>query len=376
MGYRLLKFDIIHPENYLERKHQEWDDIDQLTSQEYRERLNSLRSNYSDFYTFYLNEMGWEAEEFYLLDSFYLSKLGKELFGLLSPWYKLKSKILQKIRPARFGWDKTVIDAYIKRFKPDVIFVRSQPIPSAFWQKYRDQVLLVSRLSARLPKRWHPDDWDIVYTDLKVFKDFFDGHDTKAILNKQGFDPRINDELINRKKQHDLVFVGGMGTQNFLQRTHFFEQIAAQTDFKWWGYWWKYGGNGSLEDFPNLKKSFQGPTSGLEMYQIYRDSKIVLNDYVDTASGVGFNQRIFEVMGVGGFLLTREAKNFKETFPNDVFDTFTDVENCLSKIEYFLKNPEKRDVFEKKAKNFIHKHYHYREIVEKFSRDLESIMKS
>ena len=126
----------------------------------------------------------------------------------------------------------------------------------------------MARLSARLPRNWHPDDWDLVYTDIKIFKRFFEAHDVPTNLNRQGFDVRILDELKDRPPKYDVVFVGGMGTQNFLNRTHFFEKIAAETNFKWWGYWWKYGGKGSLEDFPNLKRTFQGPISGLEMYQL------------------------------------------------------------------------------------------------------------
>ena len=154
---------------------------------------------------------------------------------------------------------------------------------------------------------------------------------------------RISDELKERDKRYDCTFLGGLGTQNFLKRTEFIDMVSQKVDFKWWGYWWKYGGDGrSLLDFPSLAKTYQGTCSGLEMYQIFKDSKICLNDYVDTANGIGFNQRMFEVMGVGGFLLTRWAPNFEMHFPKGIFATYTDLEDCLKKIEHYLKADEER----------------------------------
>lgn len=369
---KLLKFDIIHPPEYLQKKIKEWDDLDALSLKEYRERLIALRSNYSDYYTHHLNQTGaWEAEEFFLLDKVYLEKVAKETLGSSRYLLKLKAKIAAKIFRKYDYYRDQVIDRYIQRFKPDVIFVRSQPIPSAFWQRYRHNTLLVSRLSARLPKQWHPADWNLIYTDQPDFQTFFQLHGVDTIINDQGFDIRIPEELKRTEKKYDCSFVGGLGTQNFLERTQFINTIASKTNFKWWGYWWTYGSDGrKLKDFPALETSYQGYTSGLEMYQTFVDSKISLNDYVDTANGIGFNQRMFEVMGVGGFLLTRWAPNFEDTFPPDIFVTYTDEKDCLEKIEYYLENDEKREEIAAAAKRFIAENYDYKRIAHSFSQDL------
>lgn len=373
---KLLKFDIIHPPEYLQKKIKEWDDLNKLSLSEYRERLIALRSNYSDYYTYHLNQTGdWEAEEFFLLDPVFLEKVAKEVLGQERYTLKIKAKAASKIF-RKYNWYRDqVIHRYIERFNPDVIFVRSQPLPSSFWQRYRNNTLLVSRLSARLPKQWHPDDWDLIYTDQPDFKTFFDLHGVKTIINDQGFDIRIAEELEMSEKQYDLSFVGGLGTQNFLQRTEFINSIATKTDFQWWGYWWSYGGDGrSLKDFPALDASYNGFTSGLEMYQTFLDSKISLNDYVDTANGIGFNQRMFEVMGVGGFLLTRWAPNFEKTFPKDIFVTYKDEKDCVDKIDYFLKNDLERVEIASSAKAFIAEKYGYKSISKAFENDLNKIL--
>ncbi len=370
---RLIKFDIIHPGEYLTQKKKTWADLEDLSRAEYTDRLIRLRSNYSDFYTHHLPKDEWEAEEFFLLDDDYLEKTARELFG---PRYALerlwRGSQKARLRFSAAKWQDYVIDAYIRERKPDVIFVRSQPVASRFWQAYRADTLLVSRLSARLPYRWHPNDWDLIYTDQPDFQRFFELHGVPTILNDQGFDARIVDELLTREKQYGLTFVGGLGTENFMQRTNFFSHVAAHSDFQWWGYWWEHGGDGrTLADFPALANTYQGLTSGLEMFQIFKDSAIVVNDYVDTANGIGFNQRMFEVMGVGSFMLTRAAPNFKNLFPNDIFVTYQDEHDCLDKAAYFLKHEAEREEIAQNAQRFMLENYDYSRITRAFGEDLK-----
>lgn len=365
--YRLLKFDVVHPQAYLERKHQEWDDIENLSLDAYRTRLNRLRSNYSDYYTYHLDDATWEAEEFYLLDPVFLNKVAQQLYGTALPAQRLKNYALRKLRPQK-TWMRQVVRDYVAATAPDVVFVRSQPLASSFWQQFRDAALLVARLSARMPKNWHPEDFDLIYTDVPAFRDFFALHDVPSYLNDQGFDPRIPDELTPRPKQHDVVFVGGLGTHNFTQRTQLFEQIAANVPgFAWWGYWWpSWDDSTPTDDFPHLQRTFQGPTSGLEMFQIYRDSKICLNDYVDTADELGVNQRMYEVMGVGSFLLTRHARNLESDFPGTPFATYESTPECLEQIQYYLHHDHEREALAEAGQACVLKHYNYRDIVRRF----------
>ena len=369
---KLIKIDIIHPREWLRAKQAGLPELDRMPLAEYRDWLNGLASNYSDFYTHYLTESGaWRAEEYYLLDPVFEQKVAEHLWG---KWrariYHRAVRVGERIlrRPQR--WRQIVLRAYLREFGPDVIFVRSQPLPSAFWQPYRDRAYLVARLSARLPRGWHPNDFDLIYTDQPDFKHFFELHGTETIMNKQGFDPRIIARLTDRPND-SVVFVGGLGVQNFLARTEFFARIAAETQFDWYGYWWEESPDGrTLADFPALERAHRGPTSGLEMYQIYHDAAICLNDYVDTANGNGFNQRMFEVMGAGGFLLTRAAPNFARDFPPGIFATYTDEADCRSKIEYYLSRPGERAAIARRGQEYVLQHYGYPEIAADFSRDL------
>ena len=370
----IIKLDIIHPREYLQKKQKEWKDLSKLSADEYRNRLIALRSNYSDFYTHHLNQTGeWQAEEYFLMDEVFTNKIAKELFGWSYPFKKFRyGRKFGTLKHNGRRWERHVLRCYIKNRNPDVIFVRSQPIQSHFFRAFYRESLLVSRLSARLPFGWHPEDWDLIYTDQPDFKTFFELHGVRSILNDQGFDGRIPEELEVREKRHDVTFVGGLGTENFQKRTEFLNALMKTVPVEWWGYWWKYGKDKrELSDFPRLNKAFNGVTSGKEMFQIFKDSKIVLNDYVDTANGIGFNQRMFEVMGCGAFMLTRNAPNFKDTFPEGIFATYENLEDLKDKIVYYLENEDERDAIAKRGQQFVLENYDYGGIAKRFGEDLK-----
>ncbi|GAG52542.1 unnamed protein product, partial [marine sediment metagenome] len=129
-------------------------------------------------------------------------------------------------------------------------------------------------------------------------------------------------------------------------------------DFKWWGY-----GIEAICEKSSLRKTWQGITSGLEMYQIYKQSKIVINDYIREAKGIAANQRMFEVMGVGSFLLTRNAPNLIEEFPSNLFVTYTDAKDCLDKINYYLRNESEREEIAKAGQKYLIEKCSYKELM-------------
>jgi hypothetical protein len=358
---------------YLHQKQAEWDDLDNLSRAAYLGRLNHLRSNYSDYYTYHLDDEVWEAEEYYLLDDVYTEKVARELYGRTRRLHWLGEKIKNRIRPVTNGrWTRRVVEDYVRAYQPDVLFVRSQVLPSSFWQRFRDQCLLVARLAARQPGNWHPDHFDVLYTDSPVFYDFFQLHDVATYRNDQGFDERVLEDLSENRKMHDVTFVGGLGGTNFGSRTRLMETLAGQVpSFRWWGYWWpSWTDTRPTDDFPNLQRTFQGPTSGLEMFQLYRDSKIVLNDYVNIAGGLGDNQRMYEVLGVGSFMLTRDAPNFEEQFPGRLFGTYRNAEECCEKIEYYLRHAGEREEIATDGQAHVLDHFAYRDIVRDFDHTL------
>ncbi len=251
-------------------------------------------------------------------------------------------------------------------YKPDVIMVREViGLPSEFWRSYDDKALIVSRLAAPVPRYWSMTDFNLILTSTDAYKTFFELNGVETFINPNGFDERILNEIGECEKENDVTFVGGLGNRYWAKRTECVNYFAGKIDFKWWG----YCGNKYPEGHP-IKKSNQGITSGLDMLRIYKKSRIVFNDYGEIAENTGVNQRMFEVLGIGTFLLTREATNFRKNFPENIFVTFRDEKDCLDKINYFLKNEKEREEIASAGQKYILENYRY----ENLMKDIDVIL--
>lgn len=93
----------------------------------------------------------------------------------------------------------------------------------------------------------------------------------------------------------------------------------------------------------SLKRLNCHPVYGIEMFDLFRQSRIVLNYHIGVAGEYAGNMRIFEVTGVGSCLLTDNKKNM-----NDLFDTEKEVvvydgeDDCIAKVNWLLEHEEER----------------------------------
>lgn len=369
---KFLKFDTIHPQGYLNKVQanakQDWE-LAKVNRETYLHKLLGLRINFSDFYAYNLRLAGWEAEEFILVED-YIDVVAQEMFGSFLALEKVKEEYKNKIYPVEKRWQKKIIRAYIKKYKPDVIFVReASGFSSSFWADVAYGALLVNRIACPIPMGWELGYWDLIYTSTNEYKIFFETQKVKTFINPNGFDERIISELASHGKSHEVTFVGGLGTGVFTKRTDLMETVAKSVPFKWWGY-----GNHLLNDNSSLLKTWQGTASGLEMFQIYKDSKIILNDYIDLAADAAVNQRIFEVLGVGSLLLTKYANNLVKDFPKDIFVMFKDTADCLDKINYFLVNEKEREEIALNGQKYLLENFSYKKLMVEVDWQLKELL--
>jgi spore maturation protein CgeB len=93
-----------------------------------------------------------------------------------------------------------------------------------------------------------------------------------------------------------------------------------------------------------LLKSNNPPLYGIDMYNLFQASKIVLNIHIGVAGDCAGNMRMFEVTGVGSCLLTDNKKNI-----NDLFEVGKEVvvydsqEDCINKVKWLLENEKERE---------------------------------
>lgn len=92
-----------------------------------------------------------------------------------------------------------------------------------------------------------------------------------------------------------------------------------------------------------LLKANHEPLYGIDMYNLFHRSKIVLNIHIGVAGDYAGNMRMFEVTGVGSCLLTDNKKNMGDLFEADreviMYDS---PEDCINKVKWLLGHDEER----------------------------------
>ena len=368
---KFIKFDTLYPSLYLEGIIDEnRSAIKQMDFDELTQWLIGLRLNFSDYYSYNLRLLGWETKEFFFLGKgCYLRKCGKKYFGwrflFVYMFYRLFGRFTKK------SYMEVLFDRIIRVENPDVLFIREQSnVNSLFWNKYRNRALVVSRMECGIPKYWSPTCFDVVYTNINTYRDFFESNKVVTYTNYSGFDERVASEVDTVGGfAYDVVFVGGLGTTVFLEKTMFLEQLLSKNNgcfsFAWWGY---KEGDGFEARFPLLAQAYKGLSGGLEMFGIYKSAKIVLNDYGKLAGGQGMNMRIYEVLGIGGFLLTRNSSMFDDW--DGAIATFENEDDCFQKIQFYIDNDMERRALAQKGQDYVLEHFNYKEIMKKLSDEL------
>lgn len=114
------------------------------------------------------------------------------------------------------------------------------------------------------------------------------------------------------------------------------------------------------ETIPNAK--FMGAIDWEEsMPAVFKNSKINLNITLRSITS-GMPLRAFDIMGAGGFLLTNYQQDFLDYFvPDEDYVYFTDEQDMLNKIEYYLAHEKERNSIARNGYEKVkaaHTYYH------------------
>lgn len=204
-----------------------------------------------------------------------------------------------------------------------------------------------------------------------------------------GFDPRINSRLQDRPKSVDFTFIGQLLRMSsfHLQREEMLKRLAATSNIAIYSPSAELGLLDNLRedlagvvyDFAHGLKRFGVPASalgalpligralrlpcrpvrplnpalkgflrpavfGLDMYQVLRDSRAVLNIHADSSPRFASNMRLFETTGVGTCLVTDWKENLHELFePDREVVVYKSVDECVEKVTWLLDHPQERE---------------------------------
>ncbi|MCB6183377.1 glycosyltransferase [Leeia sp. TBRC 13508] len=156
--------------------------------------------------------------------------------------------------------------------------------------------------------------------------------------------------------KYDVTFFGETNGERFpemLPRAEFLKALAVQLD--------------KLD----ISYSFYPPKMSLEeQISFIQSSKINLNFHAgcDTRwqggwrgqpKSWGLPERCYGVPATGGFLLSDERVHYKDDFSPDEYCTFSDLDDCVTKIRYYISNFEASRVIAEKAYKKTHSSHTY-----------------
>ena len=168
----------------------------------------------------------------------------------------------------------------------------------------------------------------------------------------------VADELASLPRAYNCTFVGYLGVPAQRMKTQLLEEVAQKVPFQWWGVKGE-----EMARYPALARAWQGEAAGIDMQRIYRQSKIVLNDYPDFMQGHSNNLRNMEVFMSGSMLLTRAAPNLEELEHEGGLVTFDSASSCIAKAEHYLAADAEREAIASKGQQLAREQFNYRDIV-------------
>ena len=230
-----------------------------------------------------------------------------------------------------------IMNLQIQKYQPTVIWNMD---PKNILHKYiktikKQSFYYIAHISTTLPK----------ISELKKYHLLLSSHYgyiTNWIslgLNAYEFKTAINLDNLKPKKwsnrKLDLVFIGSI-TKYHLKRIELLTRIAQEFNIHIYGYGFEY-----LDENNILKSKWKGYASGDRLYDIYSDSKIIINSHIDLASNIAGNQRLVEATGSGCLLMTENAVNIGNYFSSDEVVTYNGIEDLIQKINIYVKNEDK-----------------------------------
>lgn len=102
-----------------------------------------------------------------------------------------------------------------------------------------------------------------------------------------------------------------------------------------------------------------GPVKGEETYKVYYASKLNLNLTMRTIE-TGVPQRVFDIMGVGGAVISNRQDEMEELFvPDKEIILFESEEEYLDKVSFYLYNDKARRKIAENGKKRVEREYNY-----------------
>jgi spore maturation protein CgeB len=260
-------------------------------------------------------------------------------------------------------WNKNFIDT-CKHFKPDIVLAINGAMFESFtleWLRSLKISLILWLFDGRRRLAKHENKMNY-YDKIYCFEEYdIPYFQEKYNLNVQycpvGFESDIYtpDDTISR--DIDISFIGS-SSQNRVETLQSVAKYVCQKSLnmqiygKWWNekyFWKKHLFEKKYSPLVKYINNFELPAS--KAADIYRRSKICLN--INVSEHLAINPRTFEILGTKSFQLMDTKENTDIIEPGIDLITYNNVDNLLSKIDYYLENEKERNQIAKNGYNKV-----------------------
>lgn len=306
----------------------------ELADRPYREQWQSLMASSfsaSDAYSTALRDLGHEADEV-IVNCRPLQERWALENGL-----DLRRRLRRGIRP---DWQEVVALAQAEAYRPDVVHVDlltplARTTVEGFGTGGR---LVVGQIATFLPAEGELDPYGLILTSFPHYVPLLRERGLACEYLRLAFDPRVLDRLPPASEEHGAVFVGGLGRSWHGDGNDLLGVAAEQVPIDFWG----YGADTWAEDSP-IRSRYHGEAWGIEMYRVFRASRIALNRHIDAAAGHSNNLRLYDTTGTGCLLLTDHGSNLAELFePGREVVTYRSADELVAQIRRYLADDDAR----------------------------------
>ncbi|MFH0909889.1 MAG: glycosyltransferase [Planctomycetota bacterium] len=330
---------------YLKRLYAERPGLAEAPYAEQLRARNDSLFGMADFYSSALRSLGHEAHDIHVNNGWMQRawaleqglRLGREqrrrfrLRGGLLPW------ISREWRP-RFL--EKVLAAQIRHCRPDVLLNQAMDgVDPRFLRELKPEVrLLVGQCAAPLDEGADFGCYDLFLSSLPHFVERFRRLGIPSEFVALAFEPRVREAVpLPQERDIPVSFVGSLfGFHR--ERIRLLEYLCDRSPVQIWGQ-----GVANLRLLSPIRRRYQGPAFGREMYQILARSKIALNHHIGAAGPYANNLRLYEATGMGALLLTDWKENLPRLFaPEREAATYRTPEECGEKIAHYLAREEER----------------------------------
>lgn len=291
----------------------------------------------ADFYGKSLATLGWEYDELIVND-----------YNQQSLWARnnkidIKKEFLwAKYIPGSWrnllglnGWVKHIAFAQIKAECPDVLYIHDLNVFNTDDLRMIKSwgVKVIGQIAYPLPLDMKAlKEYDLIVSSFHHYVKLFRTMGIKSEYLRWCFEKSILGKVkVPKTKRYEVSFVGGFSPHH-RDGNGIFEKLAKEVKVDFWG----YGVNSLLPNSP-IRANFHGMAFGKKMYEIFANSKIVINRHIGVAKKSANNMRMFEATGMGALLITDYKNNMSEFFEDGKeVVTYKSSADLISKVKKYL----------------------------------------